>query len=162
MLAEKTRDDLFASIELTAGEARRAFPLVHLFHPSLSVEQWLKFAQGSTRAPSGVVAIEDTRGCIHATFVYTVDSRINRGPVLRISELMVGRLPGSLVNNAIIGTIERLARAKEAEAIEIILPSALEYAVDPVWRGALTAAGFSTRTTSMVRPLAAQASAMAV
>ncbi len=156
----KNRVTIFAAVELTRRDARRAYPLVRLFHPSLSLENWLKFAHVSTRAPSGVVAIEDMRGCIHAAFVYTVDSRIARGPLLRINELMVGRLPGSLVNHAIMDAVERLARASDAETIEIVLPSALEYAVDPIWRGALAAAGFSTRATSMIRRIAPHQNSM--
>lgn len=150
---EKERTSIFEAVRLAQREADCVYPLVRLFHPSLSLEQWLKFVQATTRAPSGVVAIKDTRGCIHAAFVYTVDTRLARGPLLRVTELMVGRLPGSLVNQAIMDAVEHLARSTGAEAIEISVPSALEYAVDPIWRGALTTAGFSARTTSMMRHL---------
>jgi hypothetical protein len=147
------QDDVFKAIPLARHQARRVYPLVRLFHPALSLDQWLHYARTSKRKASGVVAIQDPRGCIHAVFVYTVDARIARGPLLRVTELMVGRLPGSLVNQAIMESIERLACKTASEVIEISLPSALEYAVDPAWRAALSEAGFSTRTTSMIRRL---------
>lgn len=156
-MQDENRIGFFVAVELTRREARRVYPLVRLFHPSLTLEQWLTFAQATARAPSGMVAIEDHRACIHAAFIYKVDSRLARGPLLRITDLMVGRLPGGLVNHALMDSIERLARETEAETIEITLPSALEYAVDPAWRAALTAAGFSNRATSMIRRLSPDA-----
>src|ERR1700688_297393 len=142
MQDSKSRTDIF-----------KAGPLARHLHPALSLDQWLHYAQTSIRKPCGVVTIQDPRDCIHAAFVYTIDARIARGPLLRITELMVGRLPGSLVNHAIMESIKRLACETGSEVIEITLPSALEYAVDPAWRTALTEAGFSTRTTSMIRRL---------
>lgn len=139
---------------MTRREADRAFPLVHLFHPAISLDQWLQFAQSRIHGRSGVMTIRDLRGCIHAVFIYTVDARIARGPLLRVTDLMIARLPGSLVNQAVMDAVDHLARSSGAEAIELSLPSALEYAVDPTWRGTLAAAGFSTRTTSMIRRLA--------
>jgi len=154
MQSAKNRSECFKAIPLARQEARRVYPLVRLFHPALSLDQWLHYAQTSINKSSGVVAIQDTRGYIHAAFTYTVDARIARGPVLRVTELMVGRLPGNLVNHAIMDCIERLAGETGSEAIEIFLPSAIEYAVDPAWRAALMEAGFSARTTSMTRRLA--------
>lgn len=153
MQDSKSRIDFFKAIPLARHQVRRMYPLVRLFHPALSLDQWLYYAQTSIRKPSGVVTIQDPRDCIHAAFVYTIDARIARGPRLRVTELMVARLPGSLVNHAIMESIKRLACESGSEAVEISLPSALEYAVDPAWRTALTEAGFSTRTTSMVRRL---------
>jgi hypothetical protein len=148
------RDDIFKAIPLARHQIRHVYPLVRLFHPALSLDEWLHYAQNSIRKPSGVVTIQDSRDCINAAFIYTVDARIARGPLLRITELMVGRLPGSLINHAIMESIKRLACESGSEAVEISLPSALEYAVDPAWRTALTESGFSTRTTSMIRRLA--------
>jgi hypothetical protein len=148
------QNEFFKAIPLERQEARRAYPLVRLFHPALSLDQWLHYAQTSIRKSSGLLTIQDSRGYIHAAFTYSVDGRIARGPVLRVTELMVGRLPGNLVNHAIMDGIERLAGETGSEAIEIFLPSAIEYAVDPAWRAALMEAGFSARTTSMIRRLA--------
>ncbi|MBI4274413.1 MAG: hypothetical protein HY659_06915 [Rhizobiales bacterium] len=145
---------IFEAVRLAQRESDRVYPLVRLFHPSLSLDQWQQFVNACMRGSSGVMVVRDTRDCIHAAFVYTIDARLARGPLLRITELMVGRLPGSLVNQAIMDAVEHLARSTGAEAIEISVPSALEYAVDPTWRGALIAAGFSARTTSMMRRLA--------
>jgi hypothetical protein len=147
----KSRTDLFEAIPLTRHKARCAYPLARLFHPALSLDQWLQYVQTLIRKPSGVVAIQDTRGCIHAAFVYTLDARVVRGPLLRVTELMAGRLPGNCVNHAIMDSIECLACETGSEAIEISLPSPLEYAIDPAWRRALAEAGYSPRTTSMIR-----------
>lgn len=154
MQESKSRTDFFKAIPLARHQVRRVYPLVRLFHPALSLDQWLHYARTSIRKTSGVVAIQDPRGCIHAVFIYTVDARIAREPLLRVTELMVGRLAGSRVNHAIMDSIDRLACKTASEVIEISLPSALEYAVDLAWRTALIEAGFSARTTSMIRRLA--------
>jgi len=154
MKAANLSSEVFDAFPLARNEARRAYPLVRLFHPNLSLNQWLHHVQILRRKSSGVIAIQDKRGCVHATFVYTVDVRVARAPLLRVSEMMVWRMLGNLVNQAIMDCIDRLAIETDSETIEISLPSAVEYAVDPIWRNSLKEAGFRVRTTSMIRRLA--------
>ena len=146
--------NIFQTEYLSPKQAREAYPLVRLFHPVLSFEKWLAFARRwrrMLRHRGGLVAMKDMRGYVHAVFSYRVDTNLRNGPVLRVSDLMVGRLPGRLIDRALVESVERLAREIDCTSILFELPQSREGNVDPSNRSALAKAGYEPCAISFLR-----------
>ena len=104
--------DPFNAVHLTQAQARQAFPLARMLNPAIAMADWLGFTRRYTRLPAdrgGIVAMMDKRGCIHAIFTYRVDQSIGIGRFLRISDIMIGHLPGVRPGQATLKSIRRLA-----------------------------------------------------
>jgi len=104
--------DPFAAVPLDAAMARQAYPLVRISNPAISMSDWLAFARRVMRlAPDrgGILALSDRRDCIHAIFTYRVDHSITLGRFLRISDIMIGHLPGLRPEDAILKSARHLA-----------------------------------------------------
>ena len=88
---------LFRVTNVDKRVALRVWPLVQIAHPDVPQDEWLAYAKaiGSRRGKAGgAVAIEDARGYIHALFAWHVNRTITRRKAMRISDLVVGALPG--------------------------------------------------------------------
>jgi hypothetical protein len=147
-------NNIFQTAFLSPKQAREAYPLVRLFHPALSLEKWLAFARRwrrMLRHRGGLVAMKDMRGYVHAVFSYRVDSNLRNEPVLRVSDLVVGRLPGRLIDRALVESVERLAREIGCTSILFELPQSREGNVDPSNRSALAKAGYEPCAISFLR-----------
>lgn len=104
--------DPFEAVSLTPALARQAYPLVRMADPSLSIGQWLTFARRQMRITArrgGIVALRDRRQCIHALFTYRVDNNLKLRRFLRISDVMVGHLPGVRPLDAVMKAARRQA-----------------------------------------------------
>lgn len=106
-------DEMFEATAMAPQQARKAFPLVWHSHPHLTFDQWMAFIRRrSRRSPrrAGIVAVQDRRGYVHAIFFYCVDYHLQRSATLRVTNVVVGRLPGKIIDRAIVRSAERLAK----------------------------------------------------
>src|ERR1700674_2988211 len=148
-------DDIFHKVSLQAKNAQEAYSLVQLCHSSVTMDQWLSFAHRLARLPchrGGLLAVKDKRDYVHAVFSYRIDNDMRRGPVLRVSDLIVGRLAGRTIDRVIVKAAEQLALEIGCFSIVVELPQSAEGEVDIANYSALVNAGFSRGAISFQRP----------
>jgi len=136
-------DGAYQARLLRADEARAAYPLVSLEHPGVTLDLWRAFARRANRgAPRrrGLVAVTDRRGTIHAVFAYQVEAGLSAAAALRVSDLVMGRLPGGALPRATLACIDRLAAELGSATVTI---DVLDAALTPEDRAALGEAGFA-------------------
>lgn len=100
----------------------RAWPLVQIAHPHVPLDEWLAYAKAIGRRrgkAGGAVAIEDARGYIHALFAWHVNRTIARPKAMRISDLVVGALPGKPLAGAIVTAIRAVASDAGADSVMV-------------------------------------------
>jgi hypothetical protein len=117
---------LFHSHIMRPEEARFAYPVVHLSFPNVSLPEWLAFAKEATRVPAnqgGLVAVRDLRDHIHALFQYRVEKDLSLKRVLKVANLIVARLPGHALGDALIEILDDLAKTSKSGAICIEVAS---------------------------------------
>ena len=113
---------LFRVTNVDRRVALRVWPLVQIAHPDVLQDEWLAYAKaiGSRRGKAGgAVAIEDGRGYIHALFAWHVNRTITRRKALRISDLVVGALPGKPLAAAIVAAIRSVASDAGADSVMV-------------------------------------------
>jgi hypothetical protein len=118
--------DLFQTAPLKPNEAHLAYPLVRMFDPAVSLRTWLTHARRLARRKpdhGGLVAVRDRRGVLHALFSYQVDKDFRLGSCLRIGDLIVGRLPGAIVNGAVLTGAQTLAETLGCDTLLIDVPT---------------------------------------
>lgn len=102
--------------------ALRAWPLVQISHPGVSLDDWLSYAIATGRRlgkNGGVVAIEDSRGYIHALFAWHVVRTVSHRRAMRVTDLIVGALPGRPLAETIVNAIRDIADQANAESVLI-------------------------------------------
>ncbi|MDJ1158034.1 hypothetical protein QNA08_07280 [Chelatococcus sp. SYSU_G07232] len=107
---------------LRPGDARQAYALVRLAYPQVALRDWLAFARRAARQSprrGGLVALRDARGYVHALFSYQVAVDLEGGPVLTLANLIVGRLPGPLLDDAVQTAADGLARSLGCRSIVV-------------------------------------------
>lgn len=110
-------------------QAGQAYGLVSLFHPGVSKAQWTRFLRpyGGKDGRSGLVVLQDARGCIHAVFAFAALRSLRGEATLQITELATARLPGSVPMRALMRFAESLALELNLPAIRLDLePFSLE------------------------------------
>jgi hypothetical protein len=115
---------LFHSHILQAGDARFAYPLVQLTFPGVTLSEWLEFARAATRLPAkkgGLMAVRDARHHVHALFRYRVERDLPFPNILKVSNLIVVRLPGRALGTALIESFDELASISRCQAISLEL-----------------------------------------
>lgn len=148
-------DDIFHKVSLRAENAWEAYPLVQLCHSSVTLDQWLSFAHRLARLPrqrGGLLAVKDKRDYVHAVISYRIDNDMRPGPVLRVSDLIVGRLAGRTIDRVVVKAVEQLALEISCFSIAVELPQSAEGKVDTANRSALVNAGFSPCAILFQRP----------
>ena len=147
-------EGLYHARLLRADEARAAYPLVSLEHPDVTLERWRDFvrrANRGARRQRGLVAIVDRRGTIHAVFAYHVVDNLPSSTALRVSDIVMGHLPGDTLSRATLACIDRLASELGSACVQIEF---LEGVLAPQDRAALGEAGFRTNGVNFSRILA--------
>ncbi len=92
---------------------------------SITTDQWLQFVRRHGRSSSprtGLIAIRDRRGMIHALFSYRIDSDLRVRKRLSISDLIVAHLAGSQIDDAVADVIADVARQYGCQAVTIERP----------------------------------------
>ncbi len=109
---------VFKSVRVDWRGAPRAFPLIQLYDPRQTVAGWTQFVRSHGRAGrSGVNAIEDQRGYLHAIFIWRVENHLLWRRTLRIATLVLGGLPGRAVQEAAGAALRELAHLLDCETI---------------------------------------------
>lgn len=118
-------DQHFQALPIGIREARAAYPLIYLHDASISLEEWLRFARYHCRQPSdrtGLIAIGDRRGLIHAVFGYRIDIDLRTRKRLCLHDLVVARTPGSQVDEAVLVSANDLAARFACQTITLAQP----------------------------------------
>jgi len=144
-------ENLYLAEPLRASQAERVYALVSLLHPRVTPEDWRRFVRRATRVPrdrGGLMAIRDRRGYCHAVFSYRVGNELAAGRSLRVSDVVMGRLPGVTLPRALVACAERLAVELDSTAISIDLEASM---VAPEDRDVLLLAGFDATGLVLTR-----------
>lgn len=107
-------NEQFQSLTIDAASAGAAYPLVRLHDASITLQKWLLFARRRCKAASGrsgLIAIRDCRGIIHAVFSYRMDIDLRACKRLCISHLIVAHLPGAGIDDAVAVSASRIANS---------------------------------------------------
>jgi hypothetical protein len=146
--------EVFHATHLRRDQARRAFPLVRVHDPHVTLKEWLAFVWRWTRMPErrgGLVSVADVRGYLHALFSYRIEIDLLHGRLMRVSNLIIGHLPGQAVRSTVVATIERLAEDTGCSSVAIDLAQAPAGPNDVAIRNALAGAGFAPCAVSLLR-----------
>jgi hypothetical protein len=115
----------FQALPIDFNRARAAYPLIYMHDASISLERWLRFVRRRCRTTSGrtgLIAIRDCRGIVHALFSYRVDSDLRIRRRLCIGNLIVAHLPGSKIDAAVAASAESVSAQFDCEVITIEQP----------------------------------------
>ena len=118
-------NEQFQALPIDARRAAAAYPLVYLHDASITTDQWLHFVHERCQAASGrtgLIAIRDCRGIVHALFSYRVDSDLRVRRRLCITDLIVAHLPGADIDAAVAATARRVSAELDCHAITIEQP----------------------------------------
>jgi hypothetical protein len=118
-------NEQFQAIPLDLECASAAYPLVRLHDAGITLEKWLRFVRRRGRTASGrtgITAIRDCRGIIHALFSYRVDIDLRARKRLCIGHLIVAHLPGSRIDDAVTAATSRIATRLGCQTISIEQP----------------------------------------
>ncbi|MBX9758357.1 MAG: hypothetical protein K2Y29_06235 [Beijerinckiaceae bacterium] len=113
---------LFKTTPVDRRVALRAWPLVQLSHPGVTREEWLSYAISTGKRlgkTGGAVAIEDSRGYIHALFSWSVTRTISHRRAMRVCDMVVGALPGQRLAETIVAAVRDVAAEIEADSVLI-------------------------------------------
>lgn len=142
---------MFRAEPLGPAQWGRGYALVRMLHPDLTERDWRSYIRrAARRSPGGLMAICDARGYCHAIFSYRIGERIGKGRLLRVSDVVMGRLPGATLPKALIACAEKLAEEHGGTDVAIDLDHSM---LAPRDSEALAQAGFEpsgfvlTRTT---------------
>ena len=118
-------NEQFQALPIDDARASAAYPLVYLHDASITTDQWLRFVRQRCLAvagESGLIAIRDCRGIVHALFSYRVDNDMRLRRRLCITDLFVAHLPGSDIDAAIAASARDVSEELDCEAITIERP----------------------------------------
>ena len=104
---------LYTTAQLSVDDAVLAFPLVSLRHPALTLREWRGTVRRLTQNPrtrGGLMMVRNLRGCVLAVFVYRLREPLVGGIVLRVTDVIMARLPGDALPDAIATAASRLAQ----------------------------------------------------
>lgn len=122
MLDARAPEPLFKTTPVDRRAALRAWPLVQISHPGVSLEAWLSYAVSTGKRlgkTGGVVAIEDARGYIHALFSWNVLRTVTYRRAMRITDMIVGALPGRQLAETIVEAVREVAEQVGADSVLI-------------------------------------------
>ena len=125
MIGATAMSEQFQSLPIDDARAATAYPLVYLHDASITTEQWLRFVRErclATAVESGLIAIRDCRGIVHALFSYRVDCDLRLRRRLCITDLFVAHLPGTDIDAAVASSARDVAAELDCEAIMIETP----------------------------------------
>lgn len=142
---------MFRAEPLGLAQSGRGYALVRMLHPDLTEREWRNYVRRASRsapARGGLMAIIDERGYCHAVFSYRIGNRIGTGRSLRVSDVIMGRLPGVTLPQALIACAEKLATEHGGPDVTIDLDRSM---LTPHDSEALAAAGFEVSGLMLTR-----------
>jgi hypothetical protein len=114
---------IFHATVLAPRLARRAYTLVRISNPSVDLKTWLDHVRACSTvrgSASGLVAMVDTRACIHGLFAWSVLCDLSNQKALRISDVVLAEVPGYALQRAIFVAFRDLARTKGAGIVVLL------------------------------------------
>jgi hypothetical protein len=118
-------NEQFQALPMDRQCATAAYPLVYLHDASITPEAWLRFVRRRCRTTSGrtgLIAIRDCRGLVHALFSYRVASDLRIRRRLCIADLIVAHLPGSHIDAAIVASARNVSAQLDCQTITVEQP----------------------------------------
>jgi hypothetical protein len=115
----------FQALPIDDQRASSAYPLVFLHDASITTDEWRQFVQRrclATVSESGLMAIRDCRGIVHALFGYRVDYDLRDRRRLCITDLFIAHSPGSDIDAAVAASARNVSAELACEAIMIERP----------------------------------------
>src|SRR6201995_5173673 len=114
----------FQALPIDDARASTAYPLIYLHDASITTDQWLRFVRRHRRTTreSGLIAIRDCRGIVHALYRYRVDRDLRVRRRLCITDLIVAHLPGAEIDAAVAASAKRVSAELDCAAITIERP----------------------------------------
>jgi hypothetical protein len=120
-------DEQFHALPMDGQRANVAYPLVYMHDASITLENWVRFVRRrcrTTTSRTGVIAIRDCRGIVHALFSYRIDSDLRVRKRLCIANLIVAHVPGSKIDAAVADCARDVSAHFDCQAITIEQPFA--------------------------------------
>jgi hypothetical protein len=121
--------EFFRAQRVTSAEAEIAYSLVAMSHPHVGPAAWARYLRAYGRHASrerGLIALKDSRGCMHGLFAFTVVHSLAGEATLHVTELAAARLPGTMLIDSLVSFANKLALELELPAIQLDLqPSAV-------------------------------------
>lgn len=149
---------LYRAEHIGPAQMRRGYMLVSMLNPDITPQDWRRFARCAARGPrerGGLIAILDPRGYCHAIFSYRMGESLAAGRSLRVADVVMGRLPGNTLPQAVIACAEALAAQYGGLSIHIDLMNSMLSREDG---DLLRAAGFEESGRILTRSAAASMS----
>ena len=118
-------NEQFQALPIDQQQAIAAYPLVFMHDASITTDQWLRFVHERCRngAPqTGLIAIRDRRGVVHAVFSYRIDSDLQIRKRLNIGDLIVAHLPGSQIDDAVATVVADVSAQFGCQIVTIERP----------------------------------------
>lgn len=145
---------------LEEGEFARAYPLIRVLDPELSLNAWLGFARlftvSSDAAARGIIAAQDDRGYIYGLCCYTALPHLCHKISLIVEPFVALHVVDPLGPSvALLEALEPIARRLDCAAIELVLPrsGSAETLADAAAAGAFRAAGYELEGIRLCRRL---------
>lgn len=147
---------------LGEGQMLQAFPLVQNAVPHLTMDEWLDYARSmqdkspAADSKTGVMSAQNSDGYIYGIYCHEVRNDIQRGRILKISNLVAANLYDAAgIMDRMIDSMLSIAREQDCAAVQVDLPDAVSpgpRAVDGTV-GMLKGAGYELEGVAMCRPL---------
>ena len=118
---------IFQAVPLKAETARRAYPLVRLFNPTMELADWLTYARSFGRNSArnaGLQVLEDERGYVHAVFAYSVRQHLRHRKALRVYDVVMAHLPGRTLAESMLDAIAAIAKDSGCDSVMVELDDA--------------------------------------
>ena len=117
---------------LKPSEWAQAYPLVRMVHPHWSLAHWHKRARILARSkarppgtthPDGLIAVQDRRGIIHGLLVCRLEQDLTGAKYIRISDVMLARLPGTQLDEAILDGLVHICTEYHCSGLLLDMPA---------------------------------------
>ena len=147
---------------LGEGQVLQAYPLVQNAVPHLTMDQWMGYAgefcgkQGTDKNGTGVMSAQNTDGYIYGIYCHEVETDIQHGRILKVSNLVTANLYDSAgIMDRMIDSMIDKARDSNCVAVQVDLPEEGGRGPQPVEGtvGMLCGAGYRLASVALCRPV---------
>lgn len=147
---------------LGEGQVLQAYPLVQSAVPHLTLEHWMGYAEalcGGRQAgigSTGVMSAQNPDGYIYGIYCHEVETDIQQGRVLKVSNLVTAHLYDSAgIMDRMIDSMIDKARDSDCVAVQVDLPEEAGRGPQPVdgTVSMLRGAGYRLASVALCRPV---------
>ncbi len=147
---------------LGEGQVLQAYPLVQTAVPHLTLDQWMDYAEmfcgpkHSTKNSTGVMSAQNPDGYIYGIYCHEVETDIQHGRVLKISNLVTANLYDSAgIMDKMIDSMIAKARDSDCVAVQVALPEEAGRGPQPVEGtvSMLRDAGYRLDSVALSKPI---------